>query len=225
MKAEYTTRRASLAGCAAMGASPFLGIPGYAAAEPPPLVASMLVALWLLFTGIAAAANEPALPRIGTAPSFALTTQDNALLALANLRGKVLAVTFLFTTCQDTCPLLTAKLVNVERKLTAAGEKDVTFVAITLMPNHDTPEVLKQYGKAHGADLSRWSFLTGDVKQIHALAKQYGVFVKTKAAQDEVDHGFLTSLVDRKGIIRVQYMGTRFEPNEMLADLRALARE
>jgi protein SCO1/2 len=185
----------------------------------------MLAAFCFLFVGILAVANEPALPRIGAAPAFKLTTHDNAELALAHLRGKVVAVTFLFTTCQDTCPALTAKLVNVERKLTAAGEKGVTFVAISLMPQHDTPEVLRQYGKAQGVDFSRWAFLTGDTKQIHALAQQYGVYVRAKKAEDEVDHGFLTSLIDRNGFIRVQYMGTRFEPNEMLADLRALARE
>lgn len=188
-------------------------------------VAATLVTFSFLSIGPLAAANESALPRIGAAPPFKLTTHEYADLTLANLRGKVVAITFLFTTCQDTCPVLTAKLVNVERKLTAAGEKDVSFVAISLMPKHDTPQVLKQYGKAHGVDFSRWSFLTGDAAQIQKLAQQYGVFVRAKKSEDEVDHGFLTSLIDRDGIIRVQYMGTRFEPDEMLADLRALARE
>jgi protein SCO1/2 len=175
-------------------------------------------------TALMASAAEP-LPRVGVAPSFSLTTQEKTPLALADLQGKVVAVTFIFTTCKDTCPVLTAKLVSVQRKLTEASDGDVRFTAITLMPKHDTPEVLKKYAMAHGADLSRWSFLTGDAKQIHTLAKQYGVFVKQKPAEDDVDHGFLTSLVDRNGMIRVQYMGTRFEPNELLADLRALAQE
>ncbi len=85
--------------------------------------------------------------------------------------------------------------------------------------------MLKAYANAHNADLSRWSFLTGDEKQIHNLAKQFGVFVKRKKSEDDVDHGFLTSIIDRSGIIRVQYMGVRFEPNEMLADLQDLVKE
>ena len=85
--------------------------------------------------------------------------------------------------------------------------------------------MLKAYANAHGADLKRWSFLTGDEKQIHALAKQFGVFVKKKKSDDDVDHGILTSIIDRGGMIRVQYMGVRFEPNELLADLQALVKE
>ena len=85
--------------------------------------------------------------------------------------------------------------------------------------------MLKAYADAHNADLSRWTFLTGDAKQIQALAKQYGVFVKAKKSADDVDHGFLTSIIDRAGIIRVQYMGVRFEPSELLADLQALVKE
>jgi protein SCO1 len=185
----------------------------------------IVLAAGLLWASCSIGADGQSLPRVGLAPAFALTTQDSAQLKLADLRGKVVAVTFIFTTCKDTCPVLTAKLVSVQRKLAGAGDADIAFAAITLTPKHDTPEVLKKYAQAHGADLSHWSFLTGDAKQIHALAKQYGVFVKAKAAQDDVDHGFLTSLIDRNGIIRVQYMGTRFAPEEMLADLRALARE
>jgi protein SCO1 len=186
--------------------------------------ATMLIVATLLCCNGTVAGASP-LPRIGPAPSFSLTTQDKQRLKLSDLRGKVVAVTFIFTACKDTCPVLTAKLVNVQRKLAAENDRRVAFVAITLTPQDDTPEVLKAYANAHGADLSRWAFLTGEAEQIGALARQYGVYVKREAAGNEVDHGFLTSLVDRKGVIRVQYMGVRFEMEEMLADLRALTRE
>jgi protein SCO1 len=88
-------------------------------------------------------ANDSPLPRIGTAPGFSLTTQDNAPLKLADLRGKIVAVTFIFTTCQDTCPVLTAKLVGVQKKLPSEISPLVAFIAITLTPKHDTPDVLK----------------------------------------------------------------------------------
>ncbi len=186
----------------------------------------LLIALLLCIGGkFVVSANDSRLPRIGPAPNFHLTTQDKSQLKLSDLNGKVVAVTFIFTTCQDTCPVLTAKLVSVQRKLAADISPNVAFVAISLTPKHDTPDVLKAYANAHNADLSRWSFLTGDAKQIHALAKQYGVFVKAKKTADDVDHGFLTSIIDRAGVIRVQYMGVRFEPNELLADLQSLVRE
>lgn len=185
----------------------------------------MVISLLYFNATMAVSANDSQLLRIGPAPSFSLTTQDKSPLKLADLRGKIVAVTFIFTTCQDTCPVLTAKLVGVQKKLSAEISPHVAFVAISLTPKHDTPEVLKAYANAHGADLKRWSFLTGDEKQIHVLAKQFGVFVKKKKSDDDVDHGFLTSIIDRAGIIRVQYMGVRFEPNEMLADLQSLAKE
>lgn len=187
-------------------------------------LAAVLAAV-LLINAIVFADSLSLLPRIDPAPSFMLTTQDNAQLKLTDLRGKVVAVTFIFTTCKDTCPVLTAKLVGVQRKLAGDISPNIAFVAISLTPKHDTPDVLKVYADAHNADLSRWSFVTGDAKQIQALAKQYGVFVKTKKSADDVDHGFLTSIIDRAGIIRVQYMGVRFEPNELLADLQALVKE
>jgi protein SCO1 len=189
--------------------------------------ARMIVVLALLYVAAATpvSANDSPLPQIGPAPSFMLTTQNNAQLKLTDLRGKVVAVTFIFTTCKDTCPVLTAKLVSVQKKLSAEINPNVAFIAISLTPKHDTPDVLKAYANAHNADLSRWSFLTGDAKQIQALAKQYGVFVKAKKTADDVDHGFLTSIVDRAGVIRVQYMGVRFEVNELLADLQSLVQE
>ena len=187
-------------------------------------LAAVLAAV-LLINAIVIADSLSLLPRIGPSPSFMLTTQDNAQLKLTDLRGKVVAVTFIFTTCKDTCPVLTAKLVGVQRKLAADISPNIAFVAISLTPKHDTPDLLKVYADAHNADLSRWSFVTGDAKQIQALAKQYGVFVKTKKSADDVDHGFLTSIIDRAGIIRVQYMGVRFEPNELLADLQALVKK
>ena len=186
---------------------------------------TVVLAAVLLTNTIVFADSLSLLPRIGPAPSFMLTTQDNAQLKLTDLRGKVVAVTFIFTTCKDACPVLTAKLVGVQRKLAADVSPNVAFVAISLTPKHDTPDVLKAYADAHNADLSRWTFLTGDAKQIQALAKQYGVFVKAKKSADDVDHGFLTSIIDRAGIIRVQYMGVRFEPSELLADLQALVKE
>jgi protein SCO1/2 len=185
----------------------------------------LLLALSNLFANPHAAANESALPRIGAAPEFALTTQDEQPLTLRDLHGKVVAVTFIFTQCQDTCPVLTAKLVGVQRKLAATIGDDIRFVAISLTPKHDTPQVLKRYALAHGADLTRWSFLTGDARQIRGLTKQFGVFVKTKQKSNDVDHGFLTSIIDRSGVIRVQYMGVRFKPDEFIADLESLAQE
>lgn len=167
------------------------------------------------------AKGDARLSRIGPAPDFALTAQDGTRVTLADLRGKVAAVTFIYASCADTCPLLTAKLVGIQKRLPAAR---VRFVAITVDPERDTPEVLRQYAAVHGARGEAWAFLTGNADEVRSTAQRYGVYVKRNAGGD-VDHTFLTSVIDPDGVLRVQYLGVRFDPDEFVRDLRALLRE
>jgi protein SCO1/2 len=178
---------------------------------------------WLVPTLNHARAGE-ALPRIGPAPEFSLTTQEDRRLSLQDLRGKVVAVTFIYTSCGDTCPLLTAKMVQLQTRFGTDFGARVFFVAITVDPEQDTPEVLKRYAQVHGADLAGWAFLTGAPAEVRQVARQYGVYAK-KTRLGQVDHTFLTSLVDHRGILRVQYLGVRFDPEEMLRDLQSLMQE
>lgn len=164
------------------------------------------------------------LPTVGAAPEFVLTNQSGDRVALADQRGKVLAVTFIYATCRDTCPILTAKMTVMQRKLGADFGPRVRFASITVEPEVDTPAVLKTYAEAHGANFSGWSFLTGSSAEIQDVTRRYGAFAK-RLKPGDVDHLFLTSLIDRKGMLRVQYLGYRFDPDEMLRDLRALLRE
>ena len=164
------------------------------------------------------------LSKIGPAPEFTLTNQDGKRLALKELRGKVLAVTFIFASCVDTCPLLTAKMAGMQNRLGADFGKKVHFVSITVDPERDTPKILKQYAEGHKANPAGWAFLTGTPAEIREVAKRYGIYYK-KTPRGDVDHTFLTSLVDQNGTLRVQYMGVKFNPDEMLRDLQSLVNE
>jgi len=170
------------------------------------------------------ARTDQRLSKIGPAPDFALTTQDGARLSLKDLHGKVVVVTFIFASCADTCPLLTAKLAALAPRVTTNGVSPVRFVAITVDPERDTPDVLKAYARGHGANGAEWAFLTGRPAEIREVARRYGVYVK-KTERGDIDHTFLTSLVDQQGVLRVQYMGVRFDPEELLRDLRGLLDE
>ena len=174
-------------------------------------------------TGGAAREVAP-LSHIGPAPEFTLTTQDNTRLSLRELRGKVVAVTFIYASCADTCPLLTAKLAGIQTKLGTDFGSKVFFVSVTVDPERDTPAVLKGYARAHGAKPKGWAFLTGTPSEIAAVERKYGIFAR-KTSHGDVDHTFLTSLIDRDGNLRVQYVGTRFDPSELLADVQSLLRE
>jgi len=188
------------------------------------MLAALVVVGWSPLASGHAASSDTRLSRIGPAPEFTLTREDGRLLALRDLRGKVVAVTFVYASCADTCPLLTAKLAGVQAKLGADFGPRVFFAAVTVDPVRDTPEVLRRYAAAHGAKPEGWAFLTGTPAEIRDVARRYGVFLRKNPGGD-VDHTFLTSIVDQRGILRVQYLGVRFDPDELLADLRSLLRE
>ncbi len=188
------------------------------------LVAVLLATLALPYSVFAHNPGKDArLPKIGSAPEFTLTNQEGKRVSLRDLRGQVAVVTFIFTTCSDTCPLLTAKLVGIQRKLGPDASK-VSFAAITVDPLNDSPPVLKKYGQAHSADLTRFAFLTGSVDEIGDVTRRYAIFQK-KQPSGSVDHTFLTSIIDPSGMLRVQYLGVRFDPKEFLGDLRSVLAE
>jgi protein SCO1 len=168
--------------------------------------------------------KEERLAKIGPAPEFALVSQDGKPVALADFRGKVVAVTFIYTSCADTCPMLTALMASVQDRLGRYFGTKVVFASITVDPERDTPEVLKRYAKTFGADLNGWAFLTGAPETLGGVARRYGVFA-AKTPRGDVDHTFLTSIIDQRGFLRVQYVGARFNPDEFQRYLLALLKE
>jgi protein SCO1 len=170
------------------------------------------------------ASLEPPLPKIAPAPEFVLTSQDGAPVTLTDFRGKVVAVTFILTMCTATCPVLTPMMSFVQDQLGNDFGTKIAFVSITVDPERDTAEVLKQYAQAFGANLAGWSFLTGSPQAVREVTHRYGVYA-SKTANGDVEHTFLTSIVDPRGILRVQYLGVRFDPGEFRRDLLSLLEE
>ena len=175
---------------------------------------------WLALALSQAGGESGDLPKIGPAPAFNLTTQEGARLALKDLRGKVVAVTFIFASCTDTCP--------ADREAgRAAGTPRHGFRGQGVFCRHHRGSGA---GYAEGAqalcpgpwvNLAGWAFLTGTPAEIQQVARQYGIYSK-KTPRGAVDHTFLTSLIDPSGTLRVQYLGVRFDPDELLHDRRPL---
>jgi len=195
------------------------------------MMQTLVLALGLLVGPALALAHEGShgmdqrLPTLGMAPEFALTSQDGVEISLESLGGKVIAVAFIYTNCPDVCSVLTAKMVSVQDALGPAFSTDVAFVSITVDPERDTPEVLKNYAKQLGADLAGWSFLTGNFDAVRDAALGYGVVILPATKDGEVDHNTLTTLIDRNGTMRVKYIGSRFDPEEFRRDLLGLVNE
>jgi protein SCO1/2 len=171
-----------------------------------------------------ALSSEGGLPVIGPAPDFTLVSQGLSSMSLRDYRGKVVAIAFIYTSCPDVCPMLTAKMVQVQDALGDKFGRSVAFISITVDPERDTPAVLKDYADGMGANLQGWTFLTGAPASIADVVRHYGVFVE-KTAEGNIDHTLLTSLVDAKGMLRVQYTGYRFDLEEFRSDLLSLVGE
>jgi protein SCO1/2 len=152
---------------------------------------------------------------------FSLTDQDGKTFRFANARGKVLLVTFVFTTCPDVCPLFTANFASIQRMLHEKEVKDYLLLSITTDPERDTAAVLKDYGARFKADFKIWSFLTGTRAELSKVWKIFGVNV-TKTDSGQVQHTSFTTLVDRHGKRRVDYYGDKWREKEILKDLEWL---
>jgi protein SCO1/2 len=164
---------------------------------------------------------------IRQAPDFSLTTQDGKFLKLAGLKGKVLLVSFIFTTCSGTCPATTSRMVSVQRELQAKGllkDGRVHHVSITLDPARDTPQKLKDYIQLYDIDPSSWTFLTGSVEDVTKTFTAWGMWAKP-AADGQLDHPLRIFLVDRQGRIREIYHLGFLKAEWVVEDIELLLRE
>lgn len=157
-------------------------------------------------------------------PNFELTDQDGKTFRFANAHGQLVLITFIFTTCPDVCPLLTANFAAIQRALEKEHVKDYLMLSITTDPERDTPTTLKEYAGRFKADLRRWFFLTGTRTALGTVWKDFGVnVVKTQSGQ--VQHTTFTTLVDRTGNRRVDYYGDKWQEKTVLKDILWLRAE
>lgn len=152
---------------------------------------------------------------------FSLTDQAGRSFRFQALKGRVVLVTFMYTTCPDVCPLLTANMRLAQESLRPSERTAVFFLSITTAPEVDTPSVLKSYGERYKVDFSNWSFVTGDQKSLERVWKIFGVKVERKA-RGLVNHTTLTGVIDREGVLRFAYYGAAPDPKRILQDVRGL---
>ncbi len=174
----------------------------------------------------AGAARSPslgsALAESDPAPGFSLVDQANRPVSLGDLTGGILIVDFIFTRCPGPCPIMTARHVELQRLLPPDLRARVHFVSISLDPAFDTPEVLTAYAQARGADLTRWSFLTGPEADVAEVVRRWGVGT-LRAADGNIDHALATFLVDGRGRIAKRWLGLEQPVEQMREAVAAVA--
>ncbi|MBY0522000.1 MAG: SCO family protein [Gemmataceae bacterium] len=182
----------------------------------------------LSLTLLADAETKPSrLAVIQKAPDFALTTQDEKSLRLADLKGKVALVSFVFTTCNGTCPATTARMAQVQAELKSRGrlkDSSVQLLSITLDPTRDSPDALRRYLKLYDADPASWSALTGSAEDVNKVLAAWDMWAKP-AANGQLDHPSRIYLVDRKGQVREIYHLGFMKAAWVVEDIESLLNE
>lgn len=154
--------------------------------------------------------------------AFTLRDQTGAPLTAAVLDGRYTVVTFVFTRCPvpEFCPLLMRKFRQLQDELRGVDLRHpVQLLSVTIDPAHDTPEVLRAYGEAAGADFDHWRFATGDVEEVLELTRKFAVRVERNGAT--IDHTLATAVIGPdRGIITI-LRGNRWEVGDVLNALKS----
>lgn len=162
---------------------------------------------------------------IRTPADFTLTTQDGKEFRLSELRGKVAVVSFIFTTCNGTCPATTQRMTELADALSRDHLTDkVHLLSVTLDPARDKPAALRNYVRLYGIDSKHWTFLTGSSRQIERVLADWGMWVRPTAA-GQLDHPSRVFLLDPQGRVREIYNLDFFRPAWVREDVRLLLKE
>ena len=196
---------------------------------------SFLIALFVFTTTWFAntiAAHEPSKTKTDASrritsnvkmPPFTLIDQEgNPFNADNRLRGKIVAINFIYTTCSDVCPLFTVEFARLQQALRRQTQLNPFLVSITTDPEIDSPKVLKAYARRFGADFHNWAFLTGDESHLKEVWKGFGVQVIRKG-RGLVQHTNLTTLIDADGIRRINFLGPKWQSSDFLKEMRSLS--
>ena len=171
------------------------------------IIATLAAALMLGKVKSQLAAQSPGLPIISAVPAFVLTNQASVVVSREELKGAVWLADIIFTRCAGPCPEMTRKMREIQDAL--SQESMSRLVTLTTDADHDSPEVLEKYAAKFGADNERWQFLTGDKRDVAALAidgLKLTALAKPPAERtDPADlfvHSTIFVLVDKAGQLR-----------------------
>jgi protein SCO1 len=145
-----------------------------------------------------AAGSYAAVNQADVLPNVTFTDQFGKPVALSSLKGKLVLVDFVYTSCASVCPRITGRMNEVAKKLGAEVGQTVTIVSFTLDPEHDTPEKLRNYADAQSITGNGWLFLTGDPAQIDQELARFQL-VRQRESDGSVTHNVAAFLIGPDG--------------------------
>ncbi len=149
-------------------------------------------------------------------PDFTFVNQEGNPVGKTQMEGKITIVDFFFTSCPSICPVMSQEMERVNDMF--RDEPRVQILSISIDPEFDTPEILKEYADDHNAVAGKWDFLSGGKLETYQLAKCGFVIpaLDGNGVPDDFAHSDKFTLVDEKGRIRGYYSGTSREDVDLL---------
>src|SRR6185437_7806731 len=180
----------------------------------------ILVCLCMIWTTAPRAAELPgdSLYRL----DISLQTADGTTRMLSSLRGQAWLVTLFYSQCSSVCPLLTAQLQDIDRKLTPQARRGVTVLMVSLDATRDTPAALRAFKDEHRIDDPRWIVARADATGVRLLAAALGIRYR-ELPDHTFDHSSVVTLADSDGVIRASStLGLRGADASFLQTVRSI---
>ncbi len=168
---------------------------------------------------VASSGGGPRLHVGDQVPDITLLNQDSTKIHLADFRGKVLVITFFYTSCPlpSYCPLMSKNFKEADKTLVKTYGGKVHLLSVSFDTRHDTPSVLKKYGLRYDADFRYWSFASGTDKEIAKLTSAFDVFYRRDGRL--ITHNLRTVVIDPSGKIRRIFSGNSWKPQQLVKEV------
>ena len=157
---------------------------------------------------------------------FSFTNQNNKIITQENYKNKIYVADFFFTTCQSICPIMTDHMAQIQEQL--KNDEDILLLSHSVTPEIDTPDQLKRYASKKGVNDDKWNLVTGNKKEIYAMARKSYLAVRDNGDGGPYDmiHTENFMLIDKKRQIRGFYDGTNPDDiDRLLKDIAHLKKE
>ena len=160
-----------------------------------------------------------------TVSDFSLINQNGETITQEDYKNKIYIADFFFTRCETICPIMTDNMVEIQEEF--LNDIDIMFLSLSVTPEIDSVQILREYANKKGVIDTKWNITTGDIKHIYELARKsyFAVVERGDGGLQEFIHTPKFILVDKKKQIRGIYDGTNDDDiKKIIEDIKILKR-
>lgn len=151
------------------------------------------------------------------------TNQNGEHIQLEDLRGDIVVAVMIYTSCQASCPRLVADVKRIHDQLDDKINRQIKYVFVSIDPEVDTPEKLKEFAKENKMDNDQWVFLRGTEDDTRTFSATLSVSYK-KISPMDFAHSNIISVFDQEGVLTFQKEGLGVDPSEVIQAVKKLAK-